>query len=98
MFVVKNKETGGHKELEVDGVFVEIGSEVATDFVKHLVELDGIRQIKTNKDTETSHQGIFAAGDCTDVKYKQIVIAEGAGAIAALEAYEYIQSRLSASA
>ncbi len=88
--VVKNKETGESKELDVGGVFVEIGSEVATDFVKHLVELDGVRQIKTNKNTETSHLGIFAAGDVTDTAFKQIIVAAGEGSKAALAAYNYI--------
>jgi len=88
--IVKNKESGEMRELDVQGVFVEIGSEVDTDFVKHLVEVDEIKQIKTNKNAETSHPGIFAAGDVTDTPFKQIVVAAGEGSKAALAAYNYI--------
>lgn len=88
--VVRNKKSGESKELDVDGVFIEIGSEVDTGFVKHLVELDEIKQIKTNKNAETSHSGIFAAGDVTDTAFKQIIVAAGEGCKAALAAYNYI--------
>lgn len=88
--IVKNTESGESKELVVDGVFVEIGSEVDTNFVKHLVELDENKQIKTNKNAETSHPGIFAAGDVTDTAFKQIIVAAGEGCRAALAAYNYI--------
>lgn len=88
--VVKNMESGESKELNVDGVFVEIGAEVATGFVKHLVELDELGQIKTNKNAETSHSGIFAAGDVTDTAFKQIIVAAGEGCRAALAAYNHI--------
>lgn len=88
--VVKDNESGESRELDVEGVFIEIGSEVDTDFVKHLVELDEFRQIMTNKNAETSYPGIFAAGDVTDTAFKQIVVAAGEGCRAALAAYNYI--------
>jgi alkyl hydroperoxide reductase subunit F len=55
-----------------------------------LVELDDRKQIKINNRNETKTAGLFAAGDVTEVPYKQIVIAAGEGAKAALAAYDYI--------
>lgn len=78
--------------LEVRGVFVEIGSIPATSFVKDLVEFNEKDEIKVNPQTNMSKTpGLFAAGDVTDVKYKQIVIAAGEGAKAALAAYNYLE-------
>jgi len=88
--VLENRKTNKRSELKLDGIFVEIGSDVDTDFVKGLVELDETDQIKTNKNAETSHPGIFAAGDVTDTPFKQIIVAAGEGSKAALAAYNYI--------
>ncbi|MFH1657299.1 MAG: FAD-dependent oxidoreductase [bacterium] len=78
--------------LPVDGVFAEIGSVPAANIVKGLVEFNEAGEIKTDSRTgQTSTPGIFAAGDITDVKYKQVIIASGQGAQAALAAYEYIE-------
>ena len=87
---LENKKTGKKSELKVEGVFVEIGSDVNTKFVSHLVELDDDGQVKTGKNGETSHDGIFAAGDVTDTPFKQIVVAAGDGCKAALLAYNHI--------
>ncbi|MCX6820406.1 MAG: FAD-dependent oxidoreductase [Candidatus Aenigmarchaeota archaeon] len=87
---VENKKTGKKSELKVEGVFVEIGSDVNTKFVSHLVELDENGQVKTGKNGETSHAGIFAAGDVTDTPFKQIVVAAGDGCKAALSAYNHV--------
>lgn len=87
---IKIKTNEQEKDLDVEGVFVEIGYISHSEWLGDLIELDSHGQIKTDKLTHTNIPGIFAVGDCTDVKYKQIVIAEGEGAIAALEAYEYI--------
>lgn len=77
--------------LKVQGVFVEIGSQPATYFVKDLVEFSEKDEIKFDpRNNMTKTPGLFAAGDVTDVKWKQIVIAAGEGAKAALSAYEYI--------
>jgi thioredoxin reductase (NADPH) len=78
-------------KLDIDGVFVEMGYIAKTDFVKDLVELNSSNEIIVNKYCATSKQGIFAAGDVTDVPYKQAVISAGQGSIAALSAYNYIQ-------
>jgi len=85
----KNKE----KEIEVAGIFVEIGFEVKGDFVKNLVKQDEKKQIITDQDGRTSAEGVFAAGDVTDTSYKQIVISAGEGAKAALSAHKYLQKK-----
>jgi len=87
---VENKKTGKKSELKVEGVFVEIGSDVNTKFVSRLVELDENGQVKTGKNGETSHAGVFAAGDVTDTPFKQIVVAAGDGCKAALSAYNHV--------
>lgn len=79
------------KELDTDGVIVEIGYIVDHSLIKDLVKCDNINQIIVNEFQETSHAGIFAAGDLTQTKYKQIVIAAGEGAKAALSCYNYLQ-------
>jgi len=80
------------KKLDVEGVFIEIGYSPATAFVKDLVDFSERDEILTESETfRTKTDGLFAAGDCNKGKYKQIVIAAGEGAEAALSAYEYIQ-------
>jgi len=84
----ENKE----KNLKVDGIFVEIGTQPATAFVKGLVEFNERDEIKVDPFTgETSMSGIFAAGDADNVPYKQIVIAAGEGAKAAISSAKYIK-------
>jgi thioredoxin reductase (NADPH) len=77
--------------LEVDGVFVEMGYTAKTDWVKGFVQLNENGEIVTDKLGMTSRPGVFAAGDVTDILYKQAVIAAAQGAIAALSAYNYVQ-------
>jgi len=80
------------KNLEVQGVFVEIGYVPSTSFVNNLVELNENKEIVFDPKTlETKTKGLFSAGDCNVSKYKQIVMASGQGAMAALSAYEYIK-------
>jgi thioredoxin reductase len=88
--IIEDVNTKRGEELEVAGVFIEVGSEVKTDFIKDLVKLDEYNQIVINNNSETSHPGIFAAGDVTDTPFKQIVVAAGTGAKAGLNAYNYI--------
>ncbi|XOU94399.1 MAG: thioredoxin-disulfide reductase [Candidatus Kerfeldbacteria bacterium] len=80
------------REIELQGIFVEIGFQVKGDLVEGLVELDERKQIIVNKNCETSTPGIFAAGDVTDIEFKQIVISAGEGAKAALSANKFINS------
>lgn len=89
--VVGRVDSGETRELEVNGIFVEIGHIVESEFVSKIVELDERRQIIVNEKNETNVSGVFAAGDATTVPYKQIVIAAGEGAKAALTAYSYLQ-------
>ncbi len=85
------KKLGEIMNIQVQGVFVEMGYVAKTDLVKHLVQLNAKNEIITAKDGSTSHHGVFAAGDVTDTPYKQVVISAAQGAIAALSAYNYIQ-------
>ncbi len=78
--------------LKVQGVFVEIGSQPATSFIKGLVEFNEKDEIVVNPKTgHTSTAGIFVAGDADDVPYKQIIIAAGEGAKAALSVANYLE-------
>ncbi len=80
------------KTLEVSGVFVEIGYSPATSFLNGLVELNDKKEVIFEPVTlSTKTPGLFSAGDCNVSKYKQIVMASGEGAKAALSAYEYIK-------
>ena len=85
-----DRKTGEEKSLEVQGVFVEIGLVPNSQFVEGLVELNKFKEIVVNKSCETSIPGIYACGDITDVPFKQIIIASGEGAKAALTACEYL--------
>jgi alkyl hydroperoxide reductase subunit F len=86
-------QEGKEESLEVDGCFIEIGSKPNTDFVKGFVDLNDKGEIIVDAKTfETSVKGIFAAGDVVDFKDKQVVIATGQGATAALSAYRYLKS------
>ena len=78
--------------LEVQGIFVEIGSQPATSFVKDLVDFNEKDEIVADPKTSmTRTSGLFAAGDVDDVPYKQVVIASGEGAKAAISASIYLQ-------
>jgi alkyl hydroperoxide reductase subunit F len=86
---------GREKVLEVDGCFIEIGRKPNTDFVKSVVDLNDKGEIVVDTKTfETSVKGIFAAGDVVDFKDKQVVIATGQGAVAALSAYRYLERKI----
>jgi len=85
-------------DLKVDGVFLEIGLTPNTEPLKGLVELNEWNEVPTNRDQSTKTQGLFAAGDVTDVKEKQISIAVGQGASAALATHKYlVENRLTKS-
>ena len=86
-------QTNKEKELAVDGIFVEIGFSPKTDWIKDTVKLNERKEIITDKVGTTSQLGIFAAGDCTDVGFKQMTIAAGEGAKAALSAYKYLAAK-----
>ena len=87
---VVNKDTGKQRRLEASGLFVEIGLVPNSGFVHDLVETNEFGEIHVNEKNETSRPGIFAAGDVTNVPYKQIIVACGDGAKAALSATDYL--------
>ena len=89
---VKNVKTGELSELEVDGLFVSIGTIPNSDFVKDLLELNKWGEIVVGKKMETSQPGIYAAGDLTDACPDQVATAVGTGVAAAIAIDEYLQS------
>ncbi len=88
---IRNLITNEIKELEVRGVFVEIGLIPNSELAKELVSLNRWGEIEVNCFNETGVPGLFAAGDVTNVPEKQIVVAAGEGAKAALQAHRYLQ-------
>jgi alkyl hydroperoxide reductase subunit F len=97
--VYKDRQRGALHTLELAGVFVQIGLVPNTDWLKGTVKLSPRGEVEVDARGQTSVPGVFAAGDCTVVPYKQIVIAVGEGAKASLSAFDYlIRSPLSAAA
>lgn len=92
--VVKNVATGETKELAVDAVCVNIGYSANTKWLGDLVDRDARGHILATRDSETKTDGLFAAGDCTDSPYKQIITSGGEGCKAAMKAYEYLMKKL----
>jgi alkyl hydroperoxide reductase subunit F len=76
--------------LELEGIFVQIGLLPNTDWLKGTIDLSPRGEVVVDAKGETSMPGVFAAGDCTTVPYKQIIIAMGAGAKASLGAFDYL--------
>ena len=89
--VIKDLKTGNSKQLDVTGIFVEIGLLPNSDMVKDLVKLNKVGEVPVNCSCETEIPGLFAAGDVTTVPEKQIVIAAGEGAKASLQAHRYLR-------
>lgn len=89
--VLKDTTNGSTRELKVDGMFVAIGHDPATELVKGKLELDAEGYVITAPDsTATNIPGVYAAGDVKDKVYRQAVTAAGMGCMAALEADRYI--------
>lgn len=86
----RNSETGETRRLKVRGIFVEIGLVPNTGYLSGLIRLNKYGEVPVNCAAETGIQGLYAAGDVTDVPEKQIIIAAGDGAKAALGAYSYL--------
>jgi alkyl hydroperoxide reductase subunit F len=89
--IIKNLKTGQSQQLDVTGVFIEIGLEPNSGMVKDLLKLNQNGEVPVNCSCETEIPGLYAAGDVTTVPEKQIVIAAGEGAKAALQANRYLQ-------
>ncbi len=88
--VYKDRVSGTMHTVELEGIFVQIGLLPNTEWLKGTVDLSARGEIVINDRGETSVPGVFAAGDATTVPYKQIVIAMGAGATAALSAFDHL--------
>ena len=88
--VYKDRVSGEMQRIELEGIFVQIGLLPNTDFLKGTVELSRFGEIVVDAKGQTSVPGVFAAGDCTTVPYKQIIIAMGEGAKASLSAFDHL--------
>jgi len=88
--VYKDRNHDTLHEIELEGIFVQIGLVPNTEWLKDSIALTPHGEIEIDHRGETSRPGIFAAGDCTTVPFKQIVIAMGAGSTAALSAFDYM--------
>ncbi|HAF55601.1 MAG TPA: alkyl hydroperoxide reductase subunit F, partial [Thauera sp.] len=88
--VYKDRASGESKRIDLEGIFVQIGLLPNTDFLKGTVELSRFGEVIVDAKGHTSVPGIFAAGDCTTVPYKQIIIAMGEGAKASLSAFDHL--------
>jgi len=86
----KDRATGVEHQVALEGVFVQIGLVPNTEFLKGTLELSRFGEIVVDAKGHTSIDGVFAAGDCMTVPYKQIVIAAGEGAKAALSAFDHL--------
>ncbi len=86
----KDRATETVHHIELEGVFVQIGLVPNTEFLKGTIELSKFGEIMVDAKGHTNVPGVFAAGDCTTVPYKQIIIAAGEGAKAALSAFDYL--------
>ena len=86
----RHRGDGTDASVDLEGVFVQIGLVPNTEWLGDTVAHSKFGEIEVNARGETSVPGVFAAGDCTTVPYKQIVVAAGAGSTAALSAFDYL--------
>lgn len=86
----KNRTNDTIQAIELEGIFVQIGLLPNTDWLKGTVELSKMGEVIIDAKCQTNIPGVFAAGDCTTVPYKQIIIAAGEGAKSALSAFDYL--------
>ncbi|MDF9840663.1 MULTISPECIES: alkyl hydroperoxide reductase subunit F [unclassified Paenibacillus] len=84
------RDTGTEQHVELEGVFVQIGLVPNTDWLAETLERTRFGEIIVDNHGATSIPGVFAAGDCTNSPYKQIIISMGSGATAALGAFDYL--------
>jgi len=88
--VYKDRPSGDAHTVSLEGIFVQIGLLPNTEWLKGVVDLSPRGEIIVDDRGQTSVPGVYAAGDCTTVPYKQIVIAMGEGSKAALSAFDYL--------
>lgn len=85
-----DRSTGGKHHIEIQGVFVQIGLVPNTSWIDKIITRNPHGEIVTDNHAATNLPGVFAAGDCTNSPYKQIIISMGSGATAALSAFDYL--------
>jgi len=90
---IKNVKTNEESELRLDGLFVFIGTQPNSDFLRGFVELNPQGYVIADADKRTSVEGVFVAGDVADWKYQQAVSAAGDGCMAAMAARRYIEGK-----
>jgi thioredoxin reductase (NADPH) len=88
---LKNLKTGSESELKTGGVFVAIGHTPNTELFKDQLELSGGYIVTKDQTTQTSVEGVFAAGDVVDNRYRQAITAAGMGCMAAMDAERYLE-------
>lgn len=89
--IIKNVKTDNIQNIKADGVFIAIGHKPNTEIFKEYLELDNVGYIKTKPDSsQTNIDGVFAAGDVKDPRFRQAITAAGSGAVAAMEATKYL--------
>lgn len=84
------RDTGNEQRIDLQGVFIQIGLVPNTDWLGDTIERTRFGEVVVNHHGSTDVPGVFAAGDCTNVPYKQIIISMGSGANAALGAFDYL--------
>lgn len=90
---LQNVKTNQESVLEVDGLFLAIGHKPTTDLFEGQLELDQTGYIKVTDHTQTSVEGVFAAGDVADPRYRQAISAAGMGCMAALDAEKWLEAQ-----
>lgn len=90
--LIKDVISGKQSEIKVDGIFVAIGLKPNTEYLKGLIEMDPQGMILANDKMETSVRGIFAAGDIRHNSIRQVVSAAADGAIAAINAKNWLET------
>ncbi|MGC8516537.1 MAG: thioredoxin-disulfide reductase [Candidatus Acidifodinimicrobium sp.] len=90
---LKNVKTGEERVFPTQGVFIAIGHSPNTDIFKGQLQIDDLGYIVTHDNVKTSKDGVFAAGDVQDRKYKQAVVAAGWGAMSAIEATKFLEEK-----
>ena len=91
--ILKDTKTGDESGIDLAGVFVAIGHEPNTSLFKDQLDLDENGYIVLNKNTQTSIDGVFSAGDVHDHRYRQAVTAAGYGCMAAIDVDKYLSER-----
>ncbi len=90
---IKNVKTNDLSEIKCEGVFLAIGHVPNTKFLTGVVDLDDHGYLKANRFMHTSMEGIFAAGDVQDTRYRQAITAAGSGCQAAMEVERYLEEK-----